>query len=195
MDQFIKFNELMNKSIKLSQNLNYYEALFCINNLISNKFQLSPIILCESYCLRGQIRYKLQDFNNSILDFDKAIELNPFNHIFYQFRADSKQKIYLFNEALEDYDISINLNPLDSDNFLKKGNLEFKNKNYKEAIKNFDIALKKDNNNYIAIIMKEFAYENLFELSHSDISPLEIYNPCDEFQINLNKTIKRNNIH
>ena len=179
MNQSVKFNQLLNKSILLAQKFEYLKALACLNNLISNDFQLPPEIIYSSYCLRGQIKFKLKNFKNSIKDFDKAIELNPSNHYLYQYRADSKQEIYLYSEAIEDYDIAINLNPSDSNNFLKKGNLEFKYKNYKEALKNFDISLKKDPINYCAIVMKEFALKELLQSSKLNTS-------SSKFQIYLN---------
>ena len=185
MNESVKFNELLNKSIFLAQNLDYFNALSCLNNLISKDFQLPPEIIYNAYSLRGQIKFKLKDFKNSIKDFDTAIELNPSNHYLYQYRADSKQGIYLYTEALEDYDIAINFNPSDSNNFLKKGNLEFKLKNYKEALKNFDIVLKKDPINYCAIIMKEFALENLYQSSKLNIFPMKLNTSCSKFQIYL----------
>jgi len=185
MDQSVKFNELLNKSKFLAQNLDYFNALACLNNLISNDYQLPPEIIYSSYCLRGQIKFKLKDFKNSIKDFDTAIELNPSNHYLYQYRADSKQGIYLYTEALEDSDIAINLNPSDSYNFLKKGSLEFKLKNYKEALKNFDIVLKKDPINYCAIVMKEFALENLYQSSKLNLFSMKLNNSCSKFQIYL----------
>ena len=182
MDQLFQFNELLNKSIFLQQNLDYFNALDCVNNLISKDFQLPAEIIYKSYSLRGQIKYKLKDFNYSIKDFDKAIELNPNNYYLYQYRADSKQGLHLYNEAMEDYYIAISFNPSDSLNFLKKGNLEFKIKNYKEALNNFDIVLRKDPHNYTAIIMKEFILDILYNPSKLNIFPIKQNNSRNNFK-------------
>jgi tetratricopeptide (TPR) repeat protein len=57
----------------------------------------------EEYYNRGNSKYDLGDFNGAILDYNKAIELEPDNAFGYEYRGNSKYKLGDFNGACLDW--------------------------------------------------------------------------------------------
>lgn len=71
--------------------------------LISHKSTLADI-----YVIRGTLFYQKTEYESSIADFDKAIELHPENKGAYYYRAISKEAVGDYQDALKDYTRAIN---------------------------------------------------------------------------------------
>ncbi|MEI0608286.1 tetratricopeptide repeat protein, partial [Brachyspira pulli] len=61
------------------------------------------------YNNRGFTKYYLDQYEEAIKDYDKAIELNPNNRAFYNNRGVSKENLEEYNEALKDYKKALEL--------------------------------------------------------------------------------------
>ena len=61
------------------------------------------------YFKRGNFKLKLNEYEFSISDFDKAIEISPDFAEAYLKRGDAKSSIGKHNEAVKDYNIAIDL--------------------------------------------------------------------------------------
>jgi len=61
---------------------------------------------------RGEVKFRLQDFNSVIEDFSKAIELNPAIASTYFTRAIAESVLGDHNGAITDFKKSIELNPI-----------------------------------------------------------------------------------
>ena len=71
----------------------------------------------EIYYTNGNSKYYLNDFKVSILDLNKAIELNPKFTSAYIFRAFIKHKLKQYEETIEDYNKAIELDPQYADTY------------------------------------------------------------------------------
>lgn len=65
-------------------------------------------------CLeRGDTHYVMQNYELAIIDFSKAIEIDPTNVLAYVYRGDARDNSGLPKEAIEDYSKTIELDPAD----------------------------------------------------------------------------------
>lgn len=70
-------------------------------------------ISAETYLRRGYAKYRLDQYQEAIADYDAAINLKPDLASAYYFRGTVKRSLGQYKEAIEDYDTAIDLN----DNF------------------------------------------------------------------------------
>lgn len=61
------------------------------------------------YFNRGNFKFKLQEYEFSVKDYDKAIELSPDFAEAYCKRGDAKSLSGKHNEAIKDYNEAINI--------------------------------------------------------------------------------------
>ena len=128
MNKFFKFNEFvelgnifMNSEVYLIA-LEYFNLAIDLSYLPINKVKLA-----EAYDLRGKTKKFLGRYVESIIDFSKAIELDPKDSYLYFFRGMSYEYLKLNEEALKNFQIAVKLDP---DNFLALSIIEhLKNEN------------------------------------------------------------------
>ena len=66
----------------------------------------------EVYFLRGKARYNKGECGMAILDYNKAIKLNPRNPEYYNCRGISKIRTGEFAEAYADFDKALKVDPM-----------------------------------------------------------------------------------
>ncbi|TXJ11149.1 tetratricopeptide repeat protein [Brachyspira aalborgi] len=79
--------------------------------------------------------------NDTVEDYNKAIELYSNYYQAYYNRALSKEKLQLLSEAIYDYDIAIGLKDNSLEAYNNRGIVKSKLGNYKEAIEDFNKAI------------------------------------------------------
>lgn len=75
----------------------------------------------EEYISRGNTKTYFKDYNGSIVDYSKAIEVDSNFSLAYYNRGISKYNLQNYNEAILDYDKAIELNPNYSDAYTNRG--------------------------------------------------------------------------
>ncbi len=121
--QFNEFVELGNIFMECEAYLialEYFNKAISLNYLPVNKHNL-----IEAYDLRGKTKRSLGMYLESIIDYSKAIELDPKDSYLYFFRGMSYDYLNLNAEALKNMKISVELNPhnelaVDMVNYLEK---------------------------------------------------------------------------
>lgn len=96
----------------------------------------------ELYYKNGNTKYNLNDFKGAILDYSKAIELNPQYTIVYYNRGVAKHDLKNYIGAILDYNKAIKLNPQYAEAYFNRGNARYELKNYRGAASDFDKANK-----------------------------------------------------
>ena len=84
--------------------------------------------------------YKLEDWNNTIKNYSKAIEINPNNDEYYSNRGWSFYKLKDWENAIKDYTKVIKINPTEK-NFHMLGHSHQKLGCFQKGITNFKIAI------------------------------------------------------
>ncbi len=94
----------------------------------------------DSYCSRGNAKYASGDYKGAIIDFDKALELNP-DAIIYSNRGSAKGKLGDKTGAIMDFDKSLELNPENADTYYNRGAVKDESGDKAGAIIDFDKSL------------------------------------------------------
>ena len=135
-------NRIFNEGREKLTEKNYDEALKKFDKVI----QKDPEYW-QAYHNRGLSKQKLKDFEGSIIDFTKAIELNlnPW-YKSYENRAFSKEKLGDILGALEDYSKVIEINPGYEYGFYDIARLKEQLNEFDSALLNYSAAIKINEN-------------------------------------------------
>ncbi|MBP5625701.1 MAG: tetratricopeptide repeat protein, partial [Bacteroidales bacterium] len=79
--------------------------------LYTKYIELNPDSAVSAYCNRGAAKASLKDFYGAIIDYNKAIELDPQKTAAYYNRGNAKNNLKNFDGAIDDYSKAIELDP------------------------------------------------------------------------------------
>jgi len=91
---------------------------------------------------RGNLKFKEKDYNGAILEYSKAIEINPDFEKAYHNRALAHNKLENYNEAIKDYNKLIEINPINETAYYNRGNAKRDLEDFKGAIIDYSKAIK-----------------------------------------------------
>ncbi len=125
------------------------------DNLHKQKEVLAPSLKDETpdlFSNMGLIYWGHGDYNESITEFNKAVNLNPQYVPVYRYRGDSYLNLKEYGKAIDDFTKAIELDPRDTANvYLSRGICYASQKNYEQGIKDIAKAIEinpKDANAY-----------------------------------------------
>jgi tetratricopeptide (TPR) repeat protein len=145
IEDYKKITELDPKNANSFLNLgNAYFNLSAYDlaaNTYSEVIKITPN--AESYNLRGWALTNDEKYKEALLDFNKAIELNPYDGKYYKNRGNVKNKLGQYSSAIEDLDVAIKKKiDLHYKSLSNKGDSYFGLEKYKEALEYYQEALK-----------------------------------------------------
>jgi tetratricopeptide (TPR) repeat protein len=112
MNKLFQFNEFIELGNIFMDCEAYLIALEHFNKAISLSYlPVNKERLIEAYDLRGKTKRFLGMYVESIIDYSKAIELDPKDSYLYFFRGMSYDYLNLNEEALKNIKISVKLDP------------------------------------------------------------------------------------
>ncbi|MBS9385066.1 MAG: tetratricopeptide repeat protein [Dolichospermum sp. BR01] len=131
------------------------------------------------YSKKGNHFYKLEDYQNAISSYSKAIESNPNNEIYYKQRGDAHYFLGNYEDAIKNYNQVISNTITDIGFYIKKGDAYCCLKKYLMAILDYNRAIDINPNNadfYIKrgdayCCLKEYLTANLDYSKAIDINP------------------------
>lgn len=94
-----------------------------------------------AYIERASIYMSQNEWRKALDDYNKAIELSPYDSDYYVYRAYAKEKVGYTQEALADYDQSLVLDASNATTYLHLGNYYNKLKKYELAIEYYSTSL------------------------------------------------------
>lgn len=108
-------------------------------------FLLIPTVIfgqtASDYISTGNVKLFTKDYNDAIIDFSKAIELDPKNERALFNRGMAKAGLEEHAAALVDYDKAIELNSKEQSWYYNRGLSKIQIKSYNEAVSDFDKAI------------------------------------------------------
>jgi len=140
-------------SVYKVENLKAFEKL----NLIISKDSLNP----GPYLDRGNHLQNIHKYIEAIRDYDRYIQLNPYNHSAYQNRGTAHERLKHYDLALWDYQKVLALKPNDTiANFNKGVVYDVINEPW-QAIKEYDTVIVKDSRLAKAYYNRGSSYEKV----------------------------------
>lgn len=97
---------------------------------------------------RGRELYEKREYMEALLNFNKAIEVDPLYAPAYYMRGNIKEAFEDHHGAMKDYNLAIEKNPKLADAFFVRGNVKMNLQDYYGAIDDFSAAIQ-INENYI----------------------------------------------
>ncbi len=113
MNRFFQFNDLYDKAEQFYERKLYLISLEYLNRALSFELPISITRLSKAFALRGLVRMQLNQYLASIIDFNKAINLNPRDASLYYYRHLSHSVLSQYDEAIEDCKKLVFLEPED----------------------------------------------------------------------------------
>ena len=112
MNKFFKFNEY----VELGKVFKECEAYLIALEYFDNALELSylPINknrIVEAYDLRGNTKIFLSRYGDAIIDYNKAIEIDPHNAYLFFWRGFAFEVMKKYQQATKDLSISLKLDP------------------------------------------------------------------------------------
>lgn len=140
-------------SIYKVENLKAFEQL----NLLIKQDSLEP----GPYLDRGNHFQNIHKYIDAILDYDKYIELNPYNYSGYLNRGTAHERLKHYDQALWDYTKVLELKPDDTISQFNKGVVYDAIGNHWQAIKEYDTTIIKDQHLAKAYYNRGASYEKV----------------------------------
>jgi tetratricopeptide (TPR) repeat protein len=113
----------------------------------------------EFYYNRGKEYAVNKDYDKSIADFSKAIELNPDDYVSYYDRALDYEHKNDVNSAILDYSRSIDINPDFIYAYNNRGFMYDRKKEYDKALADYNKAIELDPESPVSYYNRGFSYE------------------------------------
>jgi tetratricopeptide (TPR) repeat protein/S1-C subfamily serine protease len=126
---------LNEKAVILMELKRFSEAINIYNEIIKREEKN------WAYSNRGNVKYQLGDKKGAILDYDKAISINPQSAFPYANRGNVKYQLGDKKGAILDYDKAISINFLFANGYHSRGTVKYQLGDKKGAILDYDKAI------------------------------------------------------
>lgn len=156
-----------------------------LNNELTEALNLVDLAIMERNSdfelryLRSLILFEQENFVSSILDINKAIELDSLNCFTYNLRALINIQLFNYKEAINDFNYAIRLNPLNAMYYFNKAKIQLKIGDLIEAKNSLEKAIELDKENKSFYLLKgelELLNENNHEALDAFVSAYELKN-------------------
>ena len=97
----------------------------------------------EYFFNRAQDKFELADYEEAILDYNKALELSPTEIcLVYSMRGNAKRNLGDLDGAISDQNKALDFDPLYADGYFNRGIAKFKKRDFDGAIEDYSQVLK-----------------------------------------------------
>jgi tetratricopeptide (TPR) repeat protein len=169
----------------------YYKAL----NFYNSAFKLKPTnITAELYNKRAKTNYWLNNFKDTIYDFDIAISMGINDAYSFLLRGKAKLELKYYNSSIKDFDKAIELNYVDDLVYIYRGDAKLAIAGFpklpaiNEAIKDYNIFIKLNPKNDYGYCKRAIAFEKCNDIK----SAIADYNYA--IKLNPNEKVYYNNL-
>ena len=97
----------------------------------------------EYFFNRAQDKFELADYEEAILDYNKALELSPTEIcLVYSMRGNAKRNLGDFDGAISDQNKALDFDPLYADGYFNRGSAKYKMGDFSGAIEDYTQVIK-----------------------------------------------------
>ncbi len=134
-------------TLQSGQNLNVAIPSNHLKELLARSGDVKPLgqdnqsISAETHLKRGYAKYRLDQYQDAIVDYDTAIGLKPDFANAYYFRGAAKRLLGEYRDAIDDYDTAIDLKPDFARAYYSRGTMRGDLGEHLIAIQNYNKAI------------------------------------------------------
>lgn len=121
----------------------------------------SSDIKANDYCNSGLKKLELENYQGSIEDYDKAVQLEPSNYDAYLNRGRCKYALKDYNNAIADFTIAIKINPNCNKAYSYRGQAKNRLKDYEGSIEDCTKAIQLDSSSEWAYLSRSESRKEL----------------------------------
>jgi len=135
----LSIDDLLLEALKAHNENRFAEAI----SVYSRILELHPdeLICSLIYKHRGMANFAQSNYEDAILDFNKALELDPGSYKVAYYRGVVRSVLKQFSEAIDDYTLSLELNPFQAFCLFRRGQAYFHIGDYPQALSDCEAAL------------------------------------------------------
>lgn len=143
LESGIMDKELLNLLFSCYWEIQEYQQAASIMDIIGNNYKQNS----NDYCNSGLVKSHFEDYEASLIDFKKSLELNPYNTITLNNRGYTYNLIKQYKAAILDFDLTIELEPNFAYSYNNRGLSKIKLGDLKQGLEDIETGLKLDKTN------------------------------------------------
>lgn len=123
------------------------------------------LYLSKSFSHRGSIYFRMEQYDNALIDFNKAIECDPFSQDNYLQRAFAYMELREYDKAISDFNLCHQSDPKNSDIINNRGVCYLRSGNLKSALDDFNKAILLNSSSPLYFVNRAATYLKLGKLA------------------------------
>jgi putative GTP pyrophosphokinase len=141
----LSIDDLLLEALKAHNDNRFAEAIMVYSRIL----ELKPdeLICSLIYKHRGMANFAQSNYQDAILDFNKALELDPKNYRVAYYRGVVRSVFKQFPEAIDDYTMSLDINPYQAFCLFRRGQAYFHIGDYPQALSDCEASLSMEPDN------------------------------------------------
>jgi len=141
----LSIDDLLLEALKAHNDNRFAEAIAVYSRIL----ELKPdeLICSLIYKHRGMANFAQSNYQDAILDFNKALELDPKNYRVAYYRGVVRSVFKQFPEAIDDYTMSLDINPYQAFCLFRRGQAYFHIGDYPQALSDCEASLSMEPDN------------------------------------------------
>jgi len=135
----VSIDDLLLEALKAHNENRFAEAIAVYGRIL----ELKPdeLICSLIYKHRGMAKFAQSNYQDAILDFNKALELDPKSYRVAYYRGVVRSVLKQFTGAIDDYTMSLEINPYQAFCLFRRGQSYFHMGDYPQALSDCEAAL------------------------------------------------------
>ena len=135
----LSIDDLLLEALKAHNDNRFAEAIAVYSQIL----ELKPdeLICSLIYKHRGMANFAQSNYQDAILDFNKALELDPKNYRVAYYRGVVRSVLKQFSEAIDDYTMSLDINPYQAYCLFRRGQAYFHIGDYPQALSDCEASI------------------------------------------------------
>jgi putative GTP pyrophosphokinase len=138
-------DDLLLEALKAHNENRFAEAIAVYSRILELKPEEKICSLIYKH--RGMANFAHSNYRDAILDFNKALELDPKSYRVAYYRGVVRSVLKQFPEAIDDYTMSLEINPYQAFCLFRRGQAYFHIGDYPQALSDCEASLSMEPNN------------------------------------------------
>jgi len=132
-------DDLLLEALKAHNENRFAEAIAVYSRIL--ELQPDGLICSLIYKHRGMANFAQSNYDDAIVDFNKALELDPKSYKVAYYRGVVRSVLRQLPEAIDDYTMSLDINPFQAYCLFRRGQAYFHIGDYPQALSDCEAAL------------------------------------------------------